>query len=739
MKYCRQCGQQLSDEACFCNLCGAAVTKAEDQQAASRDIFKGQAFPISSGIAQEGKENGTGKKIIIGLLALLMVAGGLWGWCIRGAGGGVQAKLDLAVKYLSENKYKEAILAYNDAIKIDSKNMKAYQGLARAYTLQGCFQEAGTVYKAGLAAVAPGDRLQLHLAQAGLYIDRGDMDKAEAAFKEIIAENKNCVEGYRGLAAVYQRLGDTEKARLALEQGVRENLSDYGAYNALSRFWAGVGNSEKALEYLVRSLDLEVNQQEAYAILEQLFKGKWDELINEADSLSGSNTAAMLKFYAYYAERRHLQALSLYQGNLDQDKNNLKARALAAVCLASGGSMAEAGQLITGLEQAKANGWIMADIAEYYRLTGEKDNALTWAGKSLDENPGNYQALLLLAELSKGTGRENMARLYLARVMVAGLLPVDQIRVELKQKGIELPEFILRPQQTAYIGESIGEKATDKKIPSQPWEDWHPARGNGKWGFKDENNNVVIPFQYDSAWPFTEGLARVEVNGMWGFIDSTGNFAVPPRYQRVFDFSEGLAAAKDSDLWGFIDRTGKMVIPPQYLHATWFSSNGLAPVQVRDMNGKLIEGYINKSGQFIIEPRFEAAGCFSEGLAPVVINGKLGYIDYTGNVVIAPRFDRGELTVFTNGMAPVKLQGKTGYINRAGDIVVDARFDKGEYFRNGLAAVQIGGKWGYVDRTGVLVIQPQYDEAHSFSASGKAWVEMGGKSMTIDRSGRVIK
>jgi len=49
-----------------------------------------------------------------------------------------------------------------------------------------------------------------------------------------------------------------------------------------------------------------------------------------------------------------------------------------------------------------------------------------------------------------------------------------------------------------------------------------PYRKGDKWGFSDENKNIVIPLLYDNAISFSEGLAAVELNGKWGYIDTKG-------------------------------------------------------------------------------------------------------------------------------------------------------------------------------------------------------------------------
>ena len=51
------------------------------------------------------------------------------------------------------------------------------------------------------------------------------------------------------------------------------------------------------------------------------------------------------------------------------------------------------------------------------------------------------------------------------------------------------------------------------------------------------------------------------------------------------------------------------------------------------LNGK--RGYIGKSGKEVITPKYDDAGCFSNGVAKVWMNKKEGFIDKSGKEVIA--------------------------------------------------------------------------------------------------------
>lgn len=106
-------------------------------------------------------------------------------------------------------------------------------------------------------------------------------------------------------------------------------------------------------------------------------------------------------------------------------------------------------------------------------------------------------------------------------------------------------------------------------------------RQNGKWGFIDEDGNLVIPYEFDFILNFSENLAVVRQGDRWGFIDKVGNFAVPLNFECALSFSEGLAAVEQNGKWGFIDKTGHFVIPCTYEDASSFE-NGLAFVRQND-------------------------------------------------------------------------------------------------------------------------------------------------------------
>lgn len=183
-----------------------------------------------------------------------------------------------------------------------------------------------------------------------------------------------------------------------------------------------------------------------------------------------------------------------------------------------------------------------------------------------------------------------------------------------------------------------------------------------------------------------------------------------------------LFPVKQNNKWGYIDNTGKIIIEPQFQFADKFSE-GLALVDI----GNRKMGYIDHSGQFVINPQFGDAGKFSEGLAFVLVDHnvdgrverKAAYIDKTGKIILEPPQLIGGLN-FHDGLASVRMgtgdkstnsKDKFGYIDKSGKQVINLQFESVEAydFSEGLAAIEAGGV-GYIDKTGTLVVKPQFDE-----------------------------
>ena len=94
------------------------------------------------------------------------------------------------------------------------------------------------------------------------------------------------------------------------------------------------------------------------------------------------------------------------------------------------------------------------------------------------------------------------------------------------------------------------------------------------YGFIDKHGQIVIQPKFGDVGEFHEGLASFTKDFMrtsgYRYIDKRGEIAIEPRFASVGDFSDGLAVVKLADKEGFIDRTGKFVIDPKFDNACRF-------------------------------------------------------------------------------------------------------------------------------------------------------------------------
>lgn len=104
----------------------------------------------------------------------------------------------------------------------------------------------------------------------------------------------------------------------------------------------------------------------------------------------------------------------------------------------------------------------------------------------------------------------------------------------------------------------------------------------------------------------------------------------------------------------------------------------------------------------------EQASIKEDGLLyKVEIGNKCGLIAKTGEYVVNPKFDK--IDNFSEYLAWVNVGGKWGLIDKTGKFVVNPQFDDVDGFTEGLAIIKMGGKYGIIDKTGKYVVDPQFD------------------------------
>lgn len=249
--------------------------------------------------------------------------------------------------------------------------------------------------------------------------------------------------------------------------------------------------------------------------------------------------------------------------------------------------------------------------------------------------------------------------------------------------------------------------------------------GMKKYGFIDKTGKIVIEPQFGFAEGFSEGFAKVMVgdSNKYGFIDQSGKMVIEPQFDDVSDFENGLAVVSIADEDEVfhrvaIDKTGKFVFGPGYEVSYGFDGFVEGMARVYDTE-KSITAFADESGKTVFELSLDhdddIYDNFSEGLlrVRVYVSGgwKYGFVDKSGKMVIEPQYDYAQR--FSEGLALIGVGDddedtrKYGFIDKSGKIVIEPQFEDAESFDKGLASVRIeknGVSYkGYVNKEGTVV------------------------------------
>lgn len=217
------------------------------------------------------------------------------------------------------------------------------------------------------------------------------------------------------------------------------------------------------------------------------------------------------------------------------------------------------------------------------------------------------------------------------------------------------------------------------------------------WGFKTVSNTSAVPLNFGSVSRFVNGLSAVMSldNLRYGYIDVTGATVIPFVYQSANVFSEGLALVKKEGKYGFIDTKGGVRIPFMYDDAKIFSQ-GKAAVCI---NKKW--GYVDKSGNVVIPLSYSYASEFKDGIAKVCKGGKYGFINRNGEEIIPCIFEYDDVEEeISEGLIAIKKGGKYGYYDASGKNIIPHIYDWASLFSEGLAFVGKDGEKGIIDKLG---------------------------------------
>ncbi|MGE5423379.1 MAG: tetratricopeptide repeat protein, partial [Ignavibacteriales bacterium] len=373
----------------------------------------------------------------------------------RSATAGAEKKLELAAKYLTENKFKEAVLAYQEVVKIDNKNVTAYKGLVLAYFLQDKSNKAEKTLKDGLKAL-PGNE-QLQLAMAGLLLEEGKNDQAEAIYRQLLGEKDSSELVYMAYCNYLNHKGEMSAAIAILEKAAAKDKGQYQLDNMLAELYMKSGEKEKALAALNRSVNLEPDQSSAYKILTELYKDSWSELTALGDQYireKQTRSGVLFKLEALYGMKQFEELITEYKKLSAELKTTPRLKLLAAEASVKLGKSAEADEYFGSIKVSSIkDAGMLAELANYCLESGDPEQARQIAMLGIEADGSVMDNYLVMYTANGGASRSDAA-IWLVKYMINSTTGLSISMAQLSQRGIELGW--LKP-----AGQATGTKTDD--------------------------------------------------------------------------------------------------------------------------------------------------------------------------------------------------------------------------------------------------------------------------------------
>jgi len=273
------------------------------------------------------------------------------------------------------------------------------------------------------------------------------------------------------------------------------------------------------------------------------------------------------------------------------------------------------------------------------------------------------------------------------------------------------------------------------------------AKDGSSWGYKHRDGDIVIPLgKYKFLNPIDEhGMILAHKNGKEGYIDIHENILIPFDYDDVGVFSKcvNLAPAIKDGKQGFINRRGDIVIPLEYdalSYVTYFYEPGEA---ILIKNGKY--GVIDSHNNVIIPFEYDKIKWS---------DNKDSFIATVGDDWTTFDFDGKQLSGYNDyeivagtplGYLPSNSKGLPVLVRKEGDkqlrneLLYNIEYLNGsKRVRDSLEAIT-GGEFAYIDKTqNIIVPFGTYDYAEPFGLGRKAIVAQRGIFGIIDEYGKTV-
>ena len=296
-----------------------------------------------------------------------------------------------------------------------------------------------------------------------------------------------------------------------------------------------------------------------------------------------------------------------------------------------------------------------------------------------------------------------------------------------------------------------------------------------KWGIIDENGIVVVPVEYQEAYPLLIKdlfAVRKGVNHLiWSFgvVNSQGDTIIPFEYELIGSWGEFIVCYKHASVPhpsnGHWDPGRSFVYEYNYKNAVWYNSSiekiyegevvsAENSFLIVEKNGLL--GLINQYGVQSLPFEYDEIHCVNQNRI-IVRKGegktwKFGVLDDKGNIVIPLEYKYIDsesgyfFDCYTDCDREIDLDNQSDrlsfkYFNKSGQVWFNQNGillhnGKGKALNNEALAIESNGLWGVCNQYKQRVVNFAFDEVSSIQ--DKIVVQKDGNIGILNSNGEVI-
>ncbi len=338
----------------------------------------------------------------------------------------LEAKGDL-LHFSNTDDMKKTIRLLESAVEADSGFALAYAALGEAYLrLFSKTKDISLVDKAKencIKADALNKNLsQVHITLGLLYTETGKYEEANKEF--LIAQDIDPanVDAYQGQAAAYNKQGKLDEAESIYKKVIKMKPDYWGGYNRLGVFYYLHGNYKDAAKQFEKVIKMTPMNAAAYRNLGAMYyymDQKADAIVMFKRSLEIQPDYSVYSNLAtlYYYEGLYSDAASTYEKALKLQDSDYSVWGYLAGAYRQ--SSADSSKIIYALRKAKALGeeqlkvnpvdpTILTNIASYCTELNLADSARSIIRKVVSLNPKDVNVMILISEVFEQLGeREN--------------------------------------------------------------------------------------------------------------------------------------------------------------------------------------------------------------------------------------------------------------------------------------------------------------------------------------------